>query len=342
MGLPRHGDERRAADRQGDTAPVQDLDAIRDEVAHWFTLPELVRLQGERSDPAGRHGQAWLAQAGKRWRPFLVVCAARALSRDHDATEGLDMRRVAVAVECFHKASLIHDDIEDEDGERYGCATMHRRIGVPAAINVGDYLVGEGYRLLSELTIPAERARRILQVAATGHQQLSVGQGRELEWRRAPGPVSELEVLKLFRDKTAPAFSKALVGGALFGGGDERLLDVLAIYSERLGIAYQIRDDLEDFHADGEGADLHPSRVSLVLSLAWQRADAADRALLEAWWQGRAGVSAVYELVQRTDSLPRMQGLLEDTLAQAEAALLDIDNPTLQALLRGVIRKIFN
>ena len=62
-------------------------------------------------------GRAWLARDGKRWRPFLSVAAYQAL-RD-DATKAIpdDLKKVAVAVECFHKASLIHDDIEDEDAE---------------------------------------------------------------------------------------------------------------------------------------------------------------------------------------------------------------------------------
>ena len=53
-------------------------------------------------------------------------------------------------MECFHKASLIHDDIEDDDAQRYGEPTLHVEHGVPVALNVGDLLIGEGYRLLAE------------------------------------------------------------------------------------------------------------------------------------------------------------------------------------------------
>ena len=62
-----------------------------------------------------------------------------------------DLRKVAVAVECFHKASLIHDDIEDNDALRYGEKTLHEEHGVAVALNVGDLLIGEGYRLLAEM-----------------------------------------------------------------------------------------------------------------------------------------------------------------------------------------------
>ena len=63
-----------------------------------------------------------------------------------------DLRKVAVAVECFHKASLIHDDIEDNDAQRYGETTLHEEHGVAVALNVGDLLIGEGYRLLAAAT----------------------------------------------------------------------------------------------------------------------------------------------------------------------------------------------
>src|SRR6185503_2935803 len=58
------------------------------------------------------------------------------------------VKRAALAIECFHKASLVHDDIEDDDTFRYGRETLHRQYGVGTAINIGDYLIGLGYRLV--------------------------------------------------------------------------------------------------------------------------------------------------------------------------------------------------
>src|SRR3978361_1545504 len=92
------------------------------------------------------------------------------------------LRRIAVAVECFHKASLIHDDIEDNDDLRYGEQTVHAQHGIPVALNVGDLLLGEGYRLIAESDAPAEARAEMLRVAAMGHRNLSLGQGAELFW----------------------------------------------------------------------------------------------------------------------------------------------------------------
>ena len=83
--------------------------------------------------------------------------------------------------------------------------------------------------------------------ASRGHVALSRGQGAELYWRRNPRALTSLEVLGIFREKTAPAFEVALRLGALFAGADDNVHSVLGPYSEALGIAYQIRDDLEDF-----------------------------------------------------------------------------------------------
>src|SRR5438876_4356129 len=126
---------------------------------------------------------------------------------------------------------------------------------MPIALNAGDFLLGEGYRLISELSIdPAVRVE-MLRSASAGHLTLSRGQGRELLWSRAPEPLPSTEVLDLFRQKTAPAFEVALRLVAFLGGADEETHGVLRKYSESIGIAYQIKDDLQDFSGQGYSND---------------------------------------------------------------------------------------
>src|SRR5207253_1769786 len=124
--------------------------------------------------------------------------------------------------------------------------TLHEEYGVPVALNVGDLLIGEGYRLIAACQASAEQKAAMLTVASEGQRQLCRGQGAELIWTRRPGPLSSLQVLDMFRRKTAPAFEVALRLGALYAGTDrhDEVADVLRAYSEALGIAYQIRDDL--------------------------------------------------------------------------------------------------
>src|SRR5688572_11468611 len=109
-----------------------DLDKLRGNVETWFdpaTLAELLETPEE--GPADKVAREWLSRAGKRWRPFLTACAYSAFQEDPDALFPTTLKRVAVAVECFHKASLIHDDIEDDDALRYGEPALHVEYGIP-------------------------------------------------------------------------------------------------------------------------------------------------------------------------------------------------------------------
>src|SRR6266513_3073726 len=228
-----------------------DLGALRDEVEFWFGPASLDLVMGNAEGQTERIARDWLKRAGKRWRPFLAVAAFQALRNDTGVALPEDIRKIAVAVECFHKASLIHDDIEDNDAMRYGEKTLHEEYGVPVALNVGDLLIGEGYRLIGACKASPDQKSRMLLVAAEGQRQLCRGQGAELCWARQPAPLGSLQVLDIFRQKTAPACEVALRLGALYAGPEqhEEVSDVLRVYSEALGIAYQIRDDLSDLGA---------------------------------------------------------------------------------------------
>src|SRR2546427_1641249 len=264
-----------------------DLGALRDEVEFWFSPASLDLVMGNAEGETERIARNWLIRVGKRWRPFLTVAAYQALRQDAGAALPDDIKKIAVAIECFHKASLIHDDIEDNDATRYGEKTLHAEYGVPVALNVGDLLIGEGYRMIASSKESPEQKSQMLLVAAQGQRQLCRGQGEELCWARDPAPLSSLRVLDIFRQKTAPAFEVALRLGALYAGIEEHreVSDVLRAYSEALGIAYQIRDDLSDLGAGGESNDIAGLRPSLLLAVAYERADGEKKKNLESVWR---------------------------------------------------------
>lgn len=317
-----------------------DLTTLRQRVEAWFCEDALAEVMGPPAGPTERLALAWMARAGKRWRPFLTVALHQALTSEPGGALSADLRRAAVAVECFHKASLVHDDIEDGDEERDGLPTLHAEHGVPVALNVGDLLLGEGYRLLASLAAPAEVRAAALAIAAQGHRMLSVGQGAELAWAREPAPLSALEVLDIFRRKTAPAFGVALAIGARLAGAGDALDPVIERYSEALGIAYQVRDDVADVDAAG-GAQ----RPTLPLALALERAPAADRELARAAWCRGAGAPTPAEraaLLERTGALARARELGDAYREEAIRALADVANANVKGLLRRVVGKIFH
>ena len=337
-----------------------DLDALHRQVNEWFARESLAAILcstgtpnaidsrlgtrpapggdrvTERLEPSrGRLGHMspteqialdWMAKAGKRWRPFLAVCTCQAFATDRAPVREDDLRKVALAVECFHKASLIHDDIEDGDSVRYGARTLHAEYGVPVALNVGDLLLGEGYRLLAAVDVPAAQRVKLLDAAAQGHRSLCLGQGSELLWMRQPRPLTVQEVLDIFRMKTAPAFEVALRLGAILAGCDEQVHAVLKSYSESLGIAYQVRDDLDDLHSARQDELSAGPRPSILAALAHEKSAEVNP----------AGADL------RTEVERAAWRLMEAYKAQAIGSLMALRNANLKGLLRRVIGKMFN
>ena len=325
-----------------------DLGVLRDEVDFWFTSASLDLVMGTAQGETERIARQWLGRAGKRWRPFLTVAAFQALRENAGEALPEDIRKIAVAVECFHKASLIHDDIEDGDAMRYGEKTLHEEHGVAVALNVGDLLIGEGYRLIGACRASAAQKAGMLLAASQGQRQLCQGQGAELCWARKPEPMTSLQVLDIFRQKTAPAFEVALRLGAIYAGTEqhEEVADVLAAYSEALGIAYQIRDDLSDVGSKGETNDLQGLRPSLLLAVAHERALGEKKALVESRWRRAplpgATTDYIESLYTELKADERARTLLETYKEEAIRSLRDLENANLKGLLRRVIGKIFN
>ena len=187
----------------------------------------------------------FMRRGGKRLRPRLcqavyAVCGGRG-----------DISSVTEAVECFHKASLIHDDIQDGDEERYGRPTVWKEHGVAVAIAVGDWLVARGYQLVlnAECGVrSAAVAGQMLAVTVDSHLRLCEGQGDDLlnpsvNPLTDGGVFDENAYLSVCERKTGEAFALAAQLGALAAGADD------APYREfglAYGVCFQIKDDLAD------------------------------------------------------------------------------------------------
>ncbi len=319
------------------------IDDLRDTVAHWFEPEPLDQLLDRTHTETEEIGIQWLSRGGKRWRPLLAASAFKALT-GIDPTTDQRIQKIAIAVECFHKASLIHDDIEDDDDSRYDQPTLHVQHGMPVALNVGDYLLGEGYRLIAECGAKADATARMLRVAARGHRDLSLGQGDELWWTHEPGPLTVEQVIETFRRKTAPAFEVALTLGALCGGADNRMCDVLNRFSEKLGIAYQIQDDLDDYKHSELKSDIDAMRPSLLVALCYQAADDDLISRMEKAWQEHRSLNGLSHEVQQsivTLDIPRAaEDMLEDYRDQALAELDSLNEAGLRLLLGRLTGKI--
>jgi geranylgeranyl pyrophosphate synthase len=321
------------------------LEALKDRVSTWLSRGSLEAVFAQSGTETERVAIEWMAKAGKRWRPFLTACVFEALSDEQTDVSEDTLRKAAVAVECFHKASLIHDDIEDGDSKRYGQQTLHEEYGVPVALNIGDLLLGEGYRLLIELDVAADVKTKLLDAAVQGHRTLCLGQGSELAWARNPGPLKVEEVLHIFRQKTSPAFEVALSLGAILAGADGQITGVLSNYSDALGTAYQIHDDLEDLRSPEKEHLLKGRYPSIILAMAYEAGSQHDKALLEQVWSGPGSeidTGDVERIIISLDIEAAAYRMMESHKSRAIGSLIPLKNSELKSLLRRVLGKIFN
>ena len=191
---------------------------------------------------------------GKRLRPALAFAAAEAVGAPPERA-----LPVATAVELVHCYSLIHDDLPcmDDDDERRGRPTVHVAYGEATAVLAGDALLALAFEVLAAAGAEHDRSRvvdalRALAEAA-GSRQLVGGQVDDLHFDPAHADAAAVEAVH--RRKTGALFAAALVGGAALAGADAGSRRRLAAFSTRIGVAFQIADDLLDRGAD-EGCSL--------------------------------------------------------------------------------------
>jgi geranylgeranyl pyrophosphate synthase len=296
----------------------------------------------------------WLAHGGKRFRPFITLAAYDAAqggaaaatgSGDHVPAFPDSVRRVAMAIEAFHKASLVHDDIEDDDLYRYGRETLHRRFDLGTAINVGDHLIGLGYRLVSasRQEAGAEAAADIADRMAAAHVRLCDGQGAEMRWHASPERMLKpLDALQIYALKTAPAFEAALYAGLRLAGSTAAYDEMIPVFARHLGVGFQILNDLKDWQGDDHnkllaGQDGAALRPTLLLALAFEAANADLRNELDSILRDdsspalRAG--RLRRVFETCGVFEQAEALVDKSRARAEALADEVQPDSLRQLL---------
>ena len=320
----------------------------------------------------------FLRAGGKHSRPFITLAVYDAMlggaatgpaGAAVAAAMPLHVRRIALAIEVFHKASLVHDDVEDDDRVRYGQPTIHHRFGPAVAINVGDFLIGLGYRLIGNLgaDVPAELAADLLRLFSSAHMRLAQGQGAELMWRDgADKHIEPLDALRIYALKTAPAFEAAVLAGARLAGPIENgLKSAVERYARHLGVAFQILNDLDDWSDDAIrqadrteasdaapqpatlgltneprsklGSDVLAGRPTILWALAWQRLSPAERRWLSelpTTDSGSARLGQAAECFSRTGAFQRAASLVVKHHRRAMEAADAVELEPLRFFLR--------
>ena len=297
----------------------------------------------------------WLQHGGKRFRPFITLAAYDAMTGgemqkiDLEKVDRLPVPdsvcRVAMSIEAFHKASLVHDDIEDDDLYRYGRETLHRTHGLGTAINVGDHLIGLGYQLLNSCRadFDAETACDVSERMAQAHIKLCDGQGAEMAWETRPTlDLTPLDALQIYALKTSPAFEAALYSGLRMAGPLGDYEDMGPKFCRHLGVGFQVLNDLKDWRGDSNnkllaGQDAQALRPTVMLALAIEAASEEQRKelqeILDLSPTDEFRAPRLRRLYEQLGVFEKAEALVDKSRARAEALADDVENDQLRQLL---------
>ena len=275
----------------------------------------LAELACDHGGALADHAGATIAAGGKRLRPLLVFLAG-------DGVQAQSVIRAAVAVELIHSATLVHDDVLDAASLRRGVPTVVAAAGRGAATATGDLLFA---RAFAELV----RNGRIDEVRVLSDASSALAAGELLQRADAWNAAVPVERYLLRCElKTARLFEAACRLGALEGGGGEEVADRLGEFGRRIGVAFQLLDDVLDVSGPVErtgkprGTDLLDGTVTLPFLLARERdADLArldPRSIATAELAGR-----VCDRIAATGALEDARGRALSIVADAKAELPD-------------------
>ena len=207
---------------------------------------------------------------GKQMRPMFVFFAAKLCGGIVESTH-----RGAALVELLHTATLVHDDVVDNAYERRGFFSINALWKNKIAVLVGDFLLARGLLLSVN-----NNEFALLKIVSEAVQQMSEGELLQIEKVRRMD-ISEALYFDVIRQKTASLIASCCACGAASAGADEQTIEKMRLFGEKVGIAFQIKDDTFDFGTDDVGKplgiDIKEKKVTLPLIYALNGVDKTER-----------------------------------------------------------------
>ena len=269
---------------------------------------------------------------GKRVRPIVCLLS-------HLALGGKDKERaihIGSAFEIVHSATLIHDDINDGGELRRGRRTLHRQYTLTKAIVAGDFMLTRGYKALGNLP---EEAMNVIANAASS---MSEGEFAQQDFERV-ATVTEEDYFKIINGKTAVLINAAAMAGGFLVTRDHDILSIIDTYSIKIGLAFQILDDVLDVVGTGNtgkrtGIDMTEGKPTLPVIYAMQDPEYGDeiRSLFVRDDLSDAEIAHALELIRKTDSIERCRKKAEVIADEAIEALKGLPESPYRDSLEGL------
>ena len=207
---------------------------------------------------------------GKQVRPMFVFLAAKICGNSNETTY-----TAASLVELLHTATLVHDDVVDDSYQRRGFFSINALWKNKIAVLVGDYLLSRGLLLSLE-----NNQYDLLQILSNAVKSMSEGELLQIEKARRLD-IDESVYFEIIRGKTASLIASACSAGAASSGVEKEKVEKMRLFGEKIGMAFQIKDDLFEFGWDDVGkplgTDIKEKKMTLPLIYALKKADRSQR-----------------------------------------------------------------
>ncbi len=272
---------------------------------------------------------------GKRLRPMLTLAAAKMCGYD-----GPHHINLAATVEFIHTATLLHDDVVDESGQRRGRPTANLLWDNKSSVLVGDYLFARSFQLMVETG--NLRVLDILSNAAA-----TIAEGEVLQLTAAQNlATTEAIYLQVVRGKTAALFSAATEVGGVISGVPEQQVRALFAYGDALGVAFQIADDLLDYQGDSAatgkdiGDDFREGKLTLPVVKAVAQATPQEHAFwvrtIEKGDQSPADLEEALAIMERYETLQETAREAIGWANSAKTALAEVPDHPIRDILHDL------
>lgn len=224
-----------------------------------------------------------LSIGGKRIRPVLMLMGYNLYKDDVDS-----IINNAIALETYHNFTLLHDDLMDKSDMRRGNPTVHKKWNDNTAILSGDAMLILAYQLFNQGKHNDEAFHTFIEAT------LGVCEGQQYDMDfETRNDVTEAEYMEMIREKTSLLLAAALKIGALLGGASKEDADNLYEFGEKMGLAFQLQDDLLDVYGDPKvfkkklGGDIVENKKTYMLINALLKADPEQKKEMETWMEAK-------------------------------------------------------